>query len=265
MMKVAAIQMVSRGTVDNNLADARSLVGEAKKNGAQIALLPENFLSYTLKIDIITSRQQEMIAALADIARSNDIWLLAGTIPRLPHAEQNKPHTSCLVFDKEGRQVGQYNKMHLFDADVNDKTQSYRESAIYLAGDEPGIVETDWGRIGIAICYDLRFPEYFRLLVEKGVKIIFVPSAFTYVTGKAHWEILLRARAIENQCFIVAADQGGEHTPERRTWGHSMIVNPWGDIVASTGEGVGIVYADIDLSEVDELRKKMPVLNHRRM
>lgn len=264
-MRVAAIQMVSQGSVDRNLAGAGALVVQAKEGGAQIAVLPENFLSYALETEQITNRQNEIIASLADIARTNNIWLFCGTIPYLASVAQNKPYTSCLVFDNQGMQRGQYNKMHLFDADVNDKTQSYRESAIYLAGNEPGIVETDWGPIGIAICYDLRFPEYFRLLVEKGVKIIFVPAAFTYVTGKAHWQILLRARAIENQCYIVAADQGGEHTPTRRTWGESMIINPWGDVIAKIDEGIGIVNADINLSEVDQLRKKMPVLNHRRL
>lgn len=264
-MRVAAIQMVSQGSIEKNLHDASGLVSGARKAGAQIVLLPENFLSYTLETEQVINRQKEIVASLAAVARANNVWLLCGTIPYLSNGEQNKPHASCLVFDNEGTQRGQYNKIHLFDADVNDKTQSYRESKIYLAGDAPGIVETDWGPIGVAICYDLRFPEYFRLLSKNEIKIIFVPAAFTYVTGKAHWEILLRARAIENQCFIVAADQGGEHTPTRKTWGESMIINPWGDVIAKMAEGVGIVHADIDLSEADELRKRMPTLNHRRL
>lgn len=273
-MRVAAIQMVSSGGIDHNLAQATKLIVEAKRSGAELAVLPENFLSYGLKISDVSIKQQALISQLASLAKVQKIWLVCGTIPyfledNLPPSwlatpRQDRPFATCMVFDNDGQLRTQYHKVHLFDADVNDSTGNYRESAIYAAGDDVGLFTTDWGLFGIAVCYDLRFPEYFRLLANAGVTLVLLPAAFTYVTGKAHWEVLLRARAIENQCFIVAANQGGVHSESRRTWGESMIINPWGEVICKIAEGEGVVCADIDLSIVDKYRKEMPVLAHRR-
>ena len=264
-MKLAAVQMVSSNDIDQNLARATYLIEEAAKRKADIVLLPENFLCYGNKPDIFLERQHEIKTVLSEIARNEKIWLVSGTMPWNEATDSGfKPWSSCFVFDDNGNEVCRYDKIHLFDADVNDATGAYRESDTYSHGNNPGVFDTPWGKCGIAICYDLRFPEYFRVLTELGAKIIFVPSAFTYVTGEAHWEVLLRARAIENQVFVAAADQGGEHSPTRKTWGESMIVSPWGKIFAKTKDGEGLVLAYIDLNEIDAIRKKMPVLHHQK-
>lgn len=271
-MKIAAIQMVSIGDVEVNLNRAAELLAQASEGGAEFVLLPENFLSYGVKPQDIAPRQTQLIDTLAQLARRFQLWVAAGTLPYLVPPTDNsisprlatKPFATSLVFDKDGKLRTQYHKTHLFDARVDDAKGSYSESTDYAPGSDLGVCDTPWGKFGIAVCYDLRFPEYFRRLVDAGVILFLVPAAFTYVTGQAHWEVLLRARAIENQCFVVAANQGGTHSSSRQTWGQSMVVNPWGGVIDTIEKGEGIICVDLDLAEVNRVRKEMPVLEHRR-
>ncbi|MFO1368846.1 MAG: carbon-nitrogen hydrolase family protein [Marinagarivorans sp.] len=272
---VAAVQMVSEPNLANNLNKAAELLAEASALGAECAVLPENFALFGQAGSAAqglreSQGQGEILAFLAEQAKRLNLWLIGGTIPLACNqqglwAQEHKSFASCCVFSPQGEQVSRYDKMHLFDAGVQDAVGSYRESAQFEPGSAAGWFEGPGGKWGLAVCYDLRFPEYFRLLSQAGCHFLAVPSAFVYTTGQAHWEVLLRARAIENQCFVVAANQGGHHCSRRRTWGHSMIVNPWGDVVAVLPEGEGVVTARLELGELQTLRERMPVLSHRRI
>lgn len=262
-MKVAAIQLVSVADIDANLARCEALLSRAADAGAELVVFPENAFTYGAPLTEVAKRQDEIREIAANWARQRQLWLVAGSLPWLDAGGAPNPSASTFVFDDQGREVLRYRKRHLFDADVKDATGAYRESDSYSAGDSIGVFSSPRGKFGVAICYDLRFPEYFRALVEKGVLGVFVPSAFTYVTGEAHWEILVRARAIENQIFVVAANQGGQHSAGRLTWGESMIVDPWGRVIQKCGLGEALLFADLDFEEQAEIRLKMPVLKHR--
>jgi deaminated glutathione amidase len=236
--------------------------------------LPENFAIFGRK-DLITCAEAQdapgpIMRFLAERARHYGLWLVAGSLPYATGrdgcaAPAQRVFPGCGVWSPEGLCVARYDKCHLFDVDVVDAVGRYRESDQFAAGDEPVLVATPWGPLGLSICYDLRFPEYYRTLVAQGALMVAVPSAFTYSTGEAHWEVLLRARAIENQCFVLAANQGGDHGNHRRTWGHSCVIDPWGRVLACRTEpGPGLVLADLDFSAQAELRRKMPVLQHQR-
>lgn len=270
MAKLAVAQMVSGECVDANLEAVEQLVEEAANSGAQLLLLPENFALLDSRALIDLARDElethRIHNLLSSLAKKNGLWLIAGSVPVLVDndAQQDKVWASCLVFDSQGRLKASYNKVHLFDVDVADAHASYRESDFIQAGNDLVTVDTPFGCLGLAICYDLRFPEQFQKLRQMGAEIITVPSAFTYVTGEAHWEVLLRARAIETQCFVLAANQGGEHSPSRKSWGHSMIIDPWGEVLAvKVPAGDGLVMAEIDLKSVQDRRKAMPVMQHR--
>lgn len=273
-IRVAAVQMVSEQNLPNNLKRAGELLREAKNQGAQLAVLPENFALFgqagAAQQGLNESNGEgEILPFLAEQARALQLWVVAGTIPLARNAQGQwaqtaKSFASCCVFSPSGECVSRYDKIHLFDAGVQDAVGSYRESAQFDPGSEPGLFEGPGGKWGLAVCYDLRFPEYFRLLSQAACTFYAVPSAFVYTTGQVHWEVLLRARAIENQCFVVAANQGGNHGGKRRTWGHSMIINPWGDVINVLPEGEGVVTAVLDTAELDALRGRMPVLSHRR-
>ncbi|MEY4590011.1 MAG: hypothetical protein RL497_2087 [Pseudomonadota bacterium] len=274
VVTVAAVQMVSEHQLSANLNKAEELLAQARSQGAQCAVLPENFALFGQKGASIQGKmesqgQGEILPFLSEQARKHQIWLVGGTLPlgcnqKGLWAAEHKSFASCCVFSPEGELISRYDKIHLFDAGVQDAVGSYRESAQFDSGAEPGMFDGPGGRWGLGVCYDLRFPEYFRLLSQAGCHLLALPSAFVYTTGQVHWEILLRARAIENQCFVIAANQGGHHGCNRRTWGHSMIINPWGDVLAVLKEGEGVVVADLDLSELTALRVRMPVLSHRR-
>jgi deaminated glutathione amidase len=268
-MRVAAVQMVSESQWDRNLVAAERLIAEAVLQGAQWVLLPENFALFGQPGASLNDPQRaELCEFLCAQARRWSIWLAGGTLPLITSehgpAEANKTFASCCVLNPEGETVARYDKIHLFDAGVQDAVGAYRESAQFSPGKTPGLVNSPWGKVGLSVCYDLRFPEYFRLLSQQGAQVFMVPSAFVYTTGQAHWEILLRARAIENQCFVVAANQGGSHAGNRRTWGHSMIVGPWGDVLGVLPSGEGVVVADLDFTHLAQVRERMPVLSHRR-
>ena len=265
----AVIQMTSCGDVRRNLDSMHALLERAAAGGAALAVLPENFALMPLE-----ERQRLEIAerpgdgpvqkAVAKSARELGLWVVAGTLP-LRSGDDERPTASCLVFDAAGQNVARYDKIHLFDVDIPGRTERYRESMTTAPGREPVIVDTPVGRIGLSVCYDLRFPELYRELAAKGATLLTVPSAFTAPTGRAHWEVLLRARAIENQCHVLAAAQSGLHENGRETYGDSMIVGPWGSVQKRLPRGTGVLVAQIDSDVVPTLRRRFPALSHRRL
>ncbi len=267
MSRLAAIQMCSGDDVDANLATAAALLGEARAQGADLALLPENFAlmaqSAPQRLRHAESDAggpiQEM---LAQTSARLGLWIVAGTVPMRAHAP-DKVRAACLVFNGGGERVARYDKMHLFDVDLG-AGERYQESAVFEPGDAPLVVAAPFGRIGLSVCYDLRFPELFRRLVDQDARILTVPAAFTVPTGAAHWEILLRARAIENSCYVVAAAQEGLHGNGRTTYGHSMIIDPWGRIIGSVAAGEAVVSASCESTYLERVRAQLPSLRHRR-
>ena len=268
-LKIAAIQMVSTASLQENLETARRLIKAAAHDGAQITVLPEYFcimgLKDTDKVNIREKLGSGLIQeALATIVRDSGIYLIAGTIP-LEAKDPNKVLNTTLVFNPDGQRIGRYDKMHLFGFQTS--TERYQESETIEAGEQPGIVkitinDTEWS-FGLSICYDLRFPELYRALGQVDCHII--PAAFTYTTGKDHWEILLRARAIENQCYVLASAQGGVHQNQRRTWGNSMLIDPWGDVLVTLAEGEGFISGTLSKDKLNEVRSKLPALAHRKL
>lgn len=270
MPRASVLQMVSSSNLDDNLARAGRLVERAAAEGAQLLVLPEVFACLGSRAQLLASTQTswrgQVFSVLRELAITHGVWLVAGAVPwREPDAPMaTLPYSRCAVIDARGAIVAHYDKVHLFDAVVEDATSSYRESDLFSAGRRSVIVDTPVGRLGLAICYDLRFPELFRAQCMRGVDLFAVPSAFTRVTGAAHWRVLLRARAIENSCYLLAANQGGQHSPSRATYGHSAIVDPWGEELAVLGEGEGVASATIDLARVASIRRDMPCREHIR-
>ncbi|AOY01753.1 carbon-nitrogen hydrolase family protein [Jeongeupia sp. USM3] len=261
----AAIQMVSTPDVADNLRTAAGLIERAAGDGATLAVLPEYFAIMgqrdTDKLAIVEAFGNGLIQDfLADQAERHGIWLVGGTVP-LAAPGARRIRNASLVFDPAGICVGRYDKIHLFGFD--NGSEHYAEADTIEAGDTPLVIDTPFGRLGVAVCYDLRFPELFRTVGE--VDIWVLPAAFTATTGRAHWETLLRARAIENQCFIVAAGQGGVHSTGRETWGHSLIVDPWGQVLACRETGAGLASAELKASQLERVRKVLPALTHRRL
>lgn len=260
---VSAVQMVSSASLDDNLSVARELIAEAAALGARLVALPEYFCMLgkkeTDKLDIAETPGSGPIQDfLANCASRHNIWLSSGSIPIISPA-QGKVFNTQLIFNPEGQQIARYDKIHLFSFERG--TESYDESRGILAGETVQRVDTPVASLGLSICYDLRFPELYRSLGE--VDLILVPSAFTYTTGQAHWELLLRARAIENQCYVLAPAQGGLHENGRRTWGHSMLIDPWGQILSVLPEHAGVVTGTIDPLRLTEVRQSLPALRHR--
>ncbi|MFW6379904.1 MAG: carbon-nitrogen hydrolase family protein [Halorhodospira sp.] len=265
---LAAVQMASGPHVEANLEEAARHIGEAAAQGAELVALPENFaiMGYrdTDKLHCAEPDGEGPIQAfLAEQARRHRVTLVGGTIP-LQGMTPERVRPACLVYGPDGRRVACYDKIHLFDVEVGPG-EAYRESATQQPGSEPVVLDTPVGRVGLAICYDLRFPELFRALVAAGAELLVVPSAFTAVTGEAHWHVLVRARAIENLCYVVAPDQGGYHVNGRETHGESMIVDPWGRVLGSLERGSGVMTATASLDRIDELRERFPVLHHRKL
>lgn len=267
MSKCVAIQMVSSTNISANLLVAEKIISAAAKAGAKLVALPENFaLMAKDEFDTIKAREADGNGMIQDflvlVAKKYGIWVVGGTIP-LVAKSNNKVRSACLIFNDKGERVARYDKIHLFDVSVPDANEAYRESNTIEAGKQVVVIDSPFGRIGIAVCYDLRFPEFFRLMLNQGADIIFVPSAFTAKTGAAHWELLLRARAVENLCYVIAPNQGGLHINGRKTFGHSMIIDPWGVVLDCYKAGNGFVSADIDRIKLNKLRKSFPVLEHR--
>jgi len=269
MGKLAIIQMTSTDKVPDNLRTVNNLIMQAAKAKAEVVVLPENFgfigMDESDKREVAEHYGEGIIQeTISSIAKRLKVFIIAGSIA-LKQADSDKLWACTLAYDQYGECVARYNKIHMFDAEVSP-TESHQESAIFSRGYEPVCVDTPVGRMGLSICYDLRFPELYRKLVEMGAEILAVPSAFTHVTGRAHWETLLRARAIENLAYVVAPNQGGEHTGFRKTYGHSMVVGPWGDIIGSIEDvKPGIAVVDIKLDELKDRREKFPCVSHRVM
>ncbi len=269
MTRVAAIQMVSTANLLENLASAARLIEQAAATGAELAVLPEYF-------PIISDNERDKFACretygsgpiqdfIAAAASRHKIWLMAGSIP-LDSGDPARVYNSCLLYNPDGKVVARYEKIHLFDVQVDSGKEAYNESNTIAAGSEVVVAETPFARIGMSICYDLRFPELYRRMLDRDISIITIPSAFTWTTGQRHWELLLRARAVENLCYVIAANQGGQNTARRATWGHSMIIDPWGDILATVEQGPGVACADLDLDNLHSLRKSFPALQHRKL
>ena len=264
-VRVAAVQMVSGPEAAPNLEAAARLIAAAAAAGARLVALPEYFcILGRHETDKVMVREADGYGPIQDFlagaASRNRVWLVGGTIP-LVSLNEEKVRSACLVFDSEGRRVARYDKMHLFGLDLGE--QRFDEARTIEPGAQPVTLDTPFGRIGLSVCYDVRFPELYR--AAGPVDAWLVPSAFTAVTGAAHWELLLRARAVENQCYVIAPAQGGLHPNGRRTHGHSMIVDPWGVVLASRAEGEGIVLAELDAGRLAEVRQSLPALQHRKM
>ncbi len=265
--RVAAIQIVSTPRVDENLATAATLIAQAAQQGARLVLLPEYFCLMGLNdADKVAAREPEghgpIQNFLSATARKHGIWLIGGTVPLADNAP-DRMRNSVLVFDPRGERVARYDKIHLFAFD-NGK-ESYDEARTIAAGSQVSTFECDAPnmKVGLSVCYDLRFPELYRAMAQPD--LIVVPAAFTATTGRAHWEVLLRARAIENLCWVLASAQGGQHENGRATWGHSMLIDPWGNVVNVLPEGPGVVIGDIDLNLTQRHRAQLPALRHRVM
>ena len=267
MTTVACIQMASGPNVGANLLEAERLIGMAVDKGGRLVVLPENFaIMGKEESDKVAAREADgsgpIQEFLAQQAAKHNIWLVGGTIPMVASVD-NKIRAACLLYDDTGKLAARYDKIHLFDVSVMDSDESYTESETIEAGDQAVVVDTPFGKLGLAVCYDLRFPELFRTMIDQGMECLAMPSAFTAITGKAHWEMLVRARAIENLCYVFAAGQGGYHINGRETWGHSMIVDPWGQVMNELANGSGLVCAEIDMERLNNIRRTFPCLEHR--
>ena len=264
MARVAVLQMTSTADIKQNLSVLESYCEKAQATGVQLIVLPENMafmgMNPTDKLHIAETLGQGIIQeALSQLAGRYGLWVIAGSIPL--KSETQRVKASCIVYDAQGAYVTHYDKIHLFDARVSND-EAHQESLTILPGDRLVVVDTPVGRVGLSICYDLRFPELYRQLVLQGADIFTIPSAFTQVTGEAHWEALIRARAIENLCYVLAPNQGGVHVNGRHTYGHSIIVDPWGTILGQQEDGPGLVVADIDLQRLRQVRSQFPTNDH---
>ncbi len=268
--RAAVIQMVSGLHLEANLQQARQALQACREAGVTLAVLPENFAVFSAAQYQAAGQAEASDAGpirqwLSAQAKELGLWLVGGTIPCSDGVQNpQRVRTSCFVYDCQGKQVARYDKMHLFDANVNDSTGAYRESDSFEAGDQVVVVDTPIGKLGLTTCYDLRFPELHRALRDAGAELIANGAAFTQRTGEAHWQALLRARAIETQCYMLAAAQGGWHG-KRQTYGHSQIINPWGEVLQELTTGPGMIHAAIDRAYVSQLRDAMPVEQHRRL
>jgi len=269
MKKIAAIQMATGTNVSANLLEAERLVAEAVADGAGLIVLPENF-AFMGKQDRDLCGLREHPGSgplqeyLGQLAKRYGIWLVGGTIPLEAH-DASRVRSACLVFDDQGRQVGRYDKIHLFDVNLVEANERYVESEVIEHGDQAVVIDSPFGKLGLAICYDLRFPELFRRLLDNGMEVACMPASFTAITGKAHWETLVRARAIENLSYVIAAAQGGFHINGRETHGHSMIVDPWGTVLAQVPRGTGTVCCQLDLEYLTTTRRNFPTITHRQL
>jgi len=268
-IKIAGIQMASGPNWNANMIESQRLIKLAANAGAKLIVLPENFaflgLNETDKLAISeqlgAGPMQDFLAAQA---AKNKVWLVGGTIP-LETNNPKKIRAASMLYNDSGERVAHYDKTHLFDVHIIDSDERYVESETIEAGDQVVVADTPFGKLGLAVCYDLRFPELFRSMVDQGAELMVIPSAFTAITGKAHWEVLVRARAIENLCYVVAAGQGGYHINGRESYGDSMIVNPWGQILDRLANGSGYVIAEYDRDYLTSVRANFPVLEHRKL
>ncbi|MFJ7565582.1 carbon-nitrogen hydrolase family protein [Herminiimonas sp. NPDC097707] len=265
LTRVAAIQMVSTPSVEENIATARRLIAGAARQGASLILLPEYWAAMGMHENDKLGLAEQINAGpiqsfMAAAAREHQVWLIGGTLP-MAASVADKVLNTTMVYNPAGERVKRYDKIHLFS--FTKGTESYDEARTIVQGTEVTTFDAPFGKVGLSVCYDLRFPELYRAMGD--CMLIVVPAAFTYTTGKAHWEILLRARAIENQCYVLAAAQGGRHQNGRTTWGHSMLIDPWGEIKDVLAEGEGLVIGDIEPHHLTGIRENLPALKHRKL
>lgn len=268
-LKVGAVQMATGLNVSANLFEAERLVKEAAGGGARLVVLPENFAFMGQRgEDQIPLREPDgsgpLQSFLSRVAEQNRVWLVGGTIP-LVAEDGGRVRAASLVFDAAGQRVARYDKIHLFDVCLPGGKERYEESATIEPGQSVVVVDSPFGRLGVAVCYDLRFPELFRRMLDEGMEILAIPSAFTAISGKAHWEALVRARAIENLAYVVAAGQGGFHLNGRETHGHSMVVDPWGTVLGQIPRGAGYICCPLDRGFQASVRRNFPTIEHRRL
>jgi len=269
-VKLIAVQLVSSPNIDENLLAIKQQLSEIRKQHSDdelLVVLPECCLMFATNDSEVrahseVSQQGYMQTALAQLSQQYNVYLVAGTIAI--KADDGRHFAASILFDPQGKQLGQYNKIHLFDVDVNDGYGSYRESENTHPGQHISVIETPIGNIGMAVCYDLRFGALFQAMREQGADILVLPSAFTHATGQAHWELLSRARAVENQCYMVASNQGGEHINGRVTWGQSMVIDPWGEVKSQVPYGEGFACASFDREKLQAVRSKMPMVSQQR-
>ena len=266
-MKIAALQMVSTPSVERNLDTAQRLIGQAARAGAGLVALPEYFcfMGHADRDKLAIAEPagdgpiQQMLSAMA---REHGLWIIGGTVPIRSDDADRAFNASC-AYAPDGTLAARYDKMHLFRFD--NGRERHDEGRVLRAGSAPVAFQAGELRVGLSVCYDLRFPELYRALMHPPCDLLAVPAAFTYPTGRAHWELLLRARAVENQCYVIAAAQGGEHENGRRTWGHSMVIDPWGEVLAVQDEGEGVVLAELDAQRIAAVRAQLPALEHRQV
>lgn len=267
MQTVAAIQMCSTSDLNENLAQAADLTAQAVYAGARLVVLPEMFALLGCQLADKISHQEtpgsgKMQDFLAELAAKHNIWVVGGTIPLTSHTP-GKARAACLVFSENGQQIGRYDKIHMFDANLSQK-EAYCESAGTEPGDTITLLDSPVGKLGLCVCFDMRFAYIFTELSARGAEVIAIPAAFAVKTGQAHWELLVRCRALDTQAYLIAAGQSGEHPNGRNTYGHSMIVNPWGEIMSEqTTQGPGVVSAAIDLERLHEIRRQLPVVRNK--
>ena len=264
----AAVQMSSQGDLQENLHVVERRIGEAADRGASVVVLPENFAFFGAepeKRDVAEDLEGDgpIASTLRKAARSRQITVIGGGMPERSN-DPARPYNTCAAYGPDGRLLARYRKVHLFDVEIGDGT-TYRESAATMPGKGPVTMSIDAVGVGLSVCYDLRFPELYRALSAAGVEVIVIPAAFTLTTGKDHWMVLLRARAIESQAFVVAAAQWGKHPRGRHTFGKSCIIDPWGDVIAQASEGEGVIVASLDLDYLTRVRANLPALTHRRL
>ena len=268
LKKIAAIQMTSVDNIEKNLATASKLLAQAAELGACMAVLQEMFPTLSVENGHIEAREPlgdgPIQQFLQKHAKQHNLWIVGGTIP-ISSEDDNRVHASCLVFNNLGERVCRYDKIHLCDVKLKNGTENYHESAKTIAGSSPVVFESPIGLVGLAVCYDLRFAELFRILGDKGAEVFILPSAFIDSTGAAHWDVLCRARAIENQAYFIAANQTGEHPTGRKSYGHSMVINPWGEVQACLKQGEGVLVTEIDIEYLQSVRASVPVQAHRRL
>ena len=262
-LRVALLQVCSGNDIPENLAAIERILGQGESGNFDLVMLPECFAGLGGSMADVSENAPAVRQWMSGLSQQYGCWLVGGSTP-VP-VGNNKNYASCFVYNPEGSEVSCYNKIHLFDADVADSMGQYRESSDYQPGDEIKVVDMDVARLGLSICYDLRFPELYRQLMLAGANILCVPAAFTRVTGASHWQPLLQARAIENQCFVLAANQTGKHSAKRETYGHSMVISPWGDILAKAGTEPELVVAELDLNQLDKVRRQIPCQQHIRL
>ncbi len=273
--RITLVQMVSSKSVEPNLIRVEELIMNAAGEGATCVFLPENFAALGGDDPVAVGEQEAsesgpIRSCISELAKRSGCWIFAGTCPTTKRPDDstvsgNRVRAASFVFDENGVEVGRYDKIHMFDVLVEDNVKAYQESSTFEPGDDIVAVDSPIGRVGLTVCYDIRFPELYRQLAKKNVLAFTVPSAFTEVTGEAHFELLMRARAVENQAFTIAACQGGVHDSGRRTYGHSMVVDPWGNVIGESQKGEDVLTVELDLERQAELKENMPVLDQRKL